>query len=274
MRWWNATGVVVRGDDPAALWIASMKTNIWLRIYTSILDPLDKSRKLSDRLFRQWIYILAAYKRNGAVMPDIRALAACLSVSVANAAKVLDALESAELLDRHEDGLTPHDWDNLQFESDTSRVRMARHRERHKKRHSDGVSDVTSDVTVTSPVTESPSVRNRVQRTENREQSVAGCVGTCGVVESASQTPPPEPARSWNGKLEIARAMLAAWPRHFGKDWPPPDDATCGRMLDAFAGDCGAMLAWLKQQAQRKRDPGESWGLVVTMAQHRSRGSK
>ena len=136
-----------------------MKRNLWFRMYASILDLEDKTQELSDKLFRAWVRLLALYTRNNAVMPADAAVARTLKVSVPRLAEILRDLSKAELFQQVNGAWTPSNWDERQFESDTSADRMRRFRERHR--------DVTSDVTVTSHVTRS---ENREQRTENRAE--------------------------------------------------------------------------------------------------------
>lgn len=107
---------------------------LWLRIYTSVLKPTDKTREVDDRAFRRWIYTLCAYKDNGGVMPTIKALSRCFGCTEQQAQVALDELVRAGLLDQSADGgITPHDWDEMQFESDSSTERTRKFRE--KKRH-------------------------------------------------------------------------------------------------------------------------------------------
>ena len=249
-----------------------MKREPWFRMYTSILRPTDKTRALPDKLYRQWTYILALYKDSCAVMPDMGAIALALGVTPSAAEKVTLTLRQAGLLELHDGALVPHDWDDLQFESDTSRERMRRYRERLKRLLCDVVSDARRDGEVTSPVTESLSVRNRDSEIQSSEkQSGASSVGVLPVVEPAKNGPEPTPepkhGPTWNGKIKVARAMLAAWPVYFRVHWPDPDDATCARMLDAFGGDTSALLVWLQLKTRHRREPGDGWGLLVTMAQ-------
>lgn len=111
-----------------------MKKEQWFRFYTSVLDPDDKTQDLPDRLYRQWTYFMCAYRKSGGVMPDTKALSRCLRVRETDVYKVLKQLEDAGLMDHVGDSLAPHDWDEMQFESDTSTERVRAFRERCKKR--------------------------------------------------------------------------------------------------------------------------------------------
>ena len=111
-----------------------MKKAAWYRLYTSVLDPFDKTRALSDRLYRQWTYVLAAYRKNEGTMPGLKVLATCLGLGPAATLAVLDDLRKASLLDCRGDIWTPHDWDDLQFESDISTERVREYRRRRQDR--------------------------------------------------------------------------------------------------------------------------------------------
>lgn len=137
-----------------------MKKDLWFRCYVSILDPDDKTQDLSDKLFRKWMYLLAAYRKSGGVMPDGRALARCLRVKIESTGEILKALEDAALLDRVDGILHPHDWDELQFESDTSSNRVRAFRERRMKQLGN-VSETVNETTL-----ERPQTRASVQSTE------------------------------------------------------------------------------------------------------------
>jgi hypothetical protein len=128
-------------------------------MYASILDPEDKTQELSDKLFRAWIRLLCAYTRGNGIFPPQKALARCLKVTEERLEEILASLEQVKLIDMVDGIMVPHNWDDRQFESDTSAERTKRWRDRHR--------DVSSDVHVTSHVTPS---ENREQRTENRSK--------------------------------------------------------------------------------------------------------
>lgn len=134
-----------------------MKRNVWYRMYASILDLEDKTQELSDKHFRSWVKILALYTRNNGVMPADSAVARCLGLPLSKYAEVRKTLIDKGLIDSDGATIAPHNWDERQFESDSSADRMRRWRDGHKNCNG----DVTGDVTVTSHVTRS---ENRVQR--------------------------------------------------------------------------------------------------------------
>ena len=86
-------------------------------------------------------------------MPSGEDLAWTLKLPEMTVAKNLSLLVTAGLFDQD---LTPHDWDDLQFESDTSRERQRKFRERHSKQ--------PRDVTVTLQE------QNRPEQIQSREE--------------------------------------------------------------------------------------------------------
>jgi hypothetical protein len=125
----------------------------WLRLYDDILDD-PKVQMLSDRAFRMFINCLALAKRNNGQLPaDINSLAFSLRMAPGKTADTFQALLSAKLIDRNEDGsFTPHNWNGRQYESDSAAERMRRHRAnkrderlRNAQRNSDAI-DTDSEV--------------------------------------------------------------------------------------------------------------------------------
>lgn len=101
----------------------------WWRAY-------DRSRhnpkllKLSDRHFRWWFNLVCAASEKGGVLPPHADLAAEFRVSGKVMTDILDALIAAELFDHDETGIRPHDWDELQYKSDSSSNRVKAFRKR------------------------------------------------------------------------------------------------------------------------------------------------
>lgn len=135
----------------------SRREQPWLRLYTNILEN-PKVQRLRPELFRAWVNLLALFKRNDEVMPPVDEIAFALRCEEKEARRYLAELVKVGLLDETSDGVQPHNWDERQFSSDTSKERQRAYRERHKNRHRDGGSDAVvtslnanSDVTTPSP---------------------------------------------------------------------------------------------------------------------------
>lgn len=184
----------------------SRREQPWLRLYTNILEN-PKVQRLKPEVFRAWVNVLALYKRNNEVMPPIDEIAFALRCSEKDARRYVAELVKAGLLDEADDGLMPHNWDDRQFSSDTSKERQRAYRERHKQRHGDGGSDALvtsqgtdSDVTVTALVTTQERARS-----DSESESEAD-------TESEPEEEPPNPLRA------------SGAPRRFAPpDWVPAD---------------------------------------------------
>ena len=273
-----------------------MKGEPWLRLYTSIYESDDKTQRLSDKLFRQWVLILCAYKRNGETMPELADLAWGLRISLTEAKGVINNLKKARLVDVTSDGLRPHDWDGRQFGSDvsTGRVQALRKRRMEPSRNGGETADgtpakrsrnVSRNADETPPETAEDRSRNVSETADDCSRNVSETVpdyrlqnsslklaaesdpfgGARESSQPAKKTPGIEP-----GKLNAARALLVQYPLAFEKHWDAPDDVTVERILEPFDGDTDALDQWLARVVRKKRriGPGQGWGLLVTMARH------
>ena len=127
----------------------------WFRFYASAVDD-PKIQTLPDPLFRRWINLLCLASKADGVIPSGKQLSFGLRLSDALTKKRLDTLIALGLIDRTELGLSPHNWGERQFQSDSSAARMRALRSRKSGSgdgqggaacdgHSDGNCDVTCD---------------------------------------------------------------------------------------------------------------------------------
>ena len=102
-----------------------MKTMRWFRLYSETLDD-EKVQQLPAPLFRYWVNLLclANAGTNRGRLPDQRAIAYRLRISLFKCEQVLAALIERALLDRDGDALVPHNWDERQPMSDNAAERM------------------------------------------------------------------------------------------------------------------------------------------------------
>jgi hypothetical protein len=130
-----------------------MSKNSWFRFYNDVLnDP--KVQLLPKALRWSWVELLCLASKHDGILPSVEQIAFCVRASVNDAQADLDALIFAGLIDITPDGrLTPHNWSERQFASDSSRERTRNYRERMKKRCSDDsvTSQVTAQETETDP---------------------------------------------------------------------------------------------------------------------------
>jgi hypothetical protein len=125
----------------------------WFRMYSDVLDD-PKVQKLSPELFKAWVNLLCLASRNDGVLPPLEDIAFALRMSQDVTVTVTAELVTRGLLDEC-DGLSPHNWNERQFKSDTpesaaERKRKQRAREKQPPNpdnvtacHSDSHDEVT-----------------------------------------------------------------------------------------------------------------------------------
>jgi predicted transcriptional regulator len=114
----------------------------WFRFYVEALnDP--KVQRLEPNLFRTWVNILCVARENDGDLPKLEDLAFRLRIDKTDAQRAVESLIERGLLDRQPSGgLRPHNWDERQYQSDTSTSRVKRFRQRSMKRLGNGVETV------------------------------------------------------------------------------------------------------------------------------------
>jgi hypothetical protein len=154
----------------------------WFRFYDRALDD-PKVQRLPPDVFKGWVNLLCLAsrnvtrngERNGGVLPPLSDIAFALRISEREADGLMAALMAAGLLDDGPDGITPHKWNDLQFQSDkdpTNADRQRRFRERKlEKKHNDGVTRYAS-VTKRSPDTDTDT--DTETDTEKKEEKIKG----------------------------------------------------------------------------------------------------
>jgi hypothetical protein len=103
----------------------------WFRLYNSMLDD-PKVQKLPDGLFKALINLWCIASQNGGVLPPTKDVAYRLRVRPAKASEIVTKLVAAGLLDNDGGAITPHNWSNRQFHSDSSTERSRRSRGRSR----------------------------------------------------------------------------------------------------------------------------------------------
>lgn len=114
----------------------------WFRVYADLVDN-PKYIKLGPDLRCALFAVWCIAAGNDGKLPSLDFIAIKFRLNEARTNKLLVELERCGFLDRDDDGtLRPHDWDERQFQSDTSNERVKRHRQRKR------------NVTVTPPETD------------------------------------------------------------------------------------------------------------------------
>ena len=130
----------------------------WLKFYVRTLNN-PKVQRLSLGDFKGWVNLLCLAKEHDGDIPPVEDVAFRLRLSKRKAEALLKSLRFNGLID----GDKMHDWDEMQYQSDSSTERVKRHRERQRN-----VSCNVSDVAP--PVSETPQSRVEKSREETDKE--------------------------------------------------------------------------------------------------------
>lgn len=103
----------------------------WWRAYSRARHDA-KLLKLTDRQFRWWFNLVCVASENGGTLPPHADLSAEFRVSGKTTTEMLDALIAAGLFEHTDEGIRPHNWNTLQYVSDSSSNRVKQFRERRR----------------------------------------------------------------------------------------------------------------------------------------------
>jgi hypothetical protein len=106
----------------------------WIRLYTSVLDD-PKIQTLPDSLFRFWIDCLLLCGLRGDSLPLTSHCAFRLRISERQVVARRSSLVSLGLIDETPDGFKMHDWEQYQYDSDSSTGRVKRFRNVSRNAH-------------------------------------------------------------------------------------------------------------------------------------------
>ncbi len=101
----------------------------WLRLYTEVLDH-PKLQRLPGDLFKFWVNLLCLARLHNGVLPSIEDIAFRLRCSDQQATDWMMQLIERKLLDKTSEGVRAHDWDQYQYDSDSSTQRSRKHRQK------------------------------------------------------------------------------------------------------------------------------------------------
>ncbi len=142
--------------------------SLWFRFYSGVVDD-PKAQMLSPELFKFWVNLLCLAAKHDGALPPLPVTAFALRVTEAKASEVILRLHSAELLDKTEDGFTPHNWDFRQFKGDkvdaTNADRQRRFREKRRNNNCESNIESNTNSNGVTPVT-AKRPEYRVQNTD------------------------------------------------------------------------------------------------------------
>src|ERR1039457_2133673 len=91
----------------------------WLRYHTDTLDN-PKIQRLPAEVFKSWVNFLCIARICHGSIPDASDLAFRLRCSESEATRQRDELVQYKLLDQDASGYATHDWNEYQYQSDSS----------------------------------------------------------------------------------------------------------------------------------------------------------
>lgn len=204
----------------------------WLRLYTDALHK-RKVQSLPGELFKAWVNFLLIARQHDGYLTPIPDIAFELHVSDEVAESWLLALIHRGLFDRTMKGIRPHDWDEHQYESDSSTERVRKHRLKRGNPNHETLQKRSSNVIE----------QNRAEQSRT-EVTPSGVTG---------KTPPLNPT-----EFEQARELLREYPGA-EKLGTLPDDVIVEKCL-RMAGSLTALAAGLRALYLTGKTPSLSWG--------------
>lgn len=106
----------------------------WFRFYDEVVDD-PKVQKLPDRLFKSWVNFMCIANKNTSnrgALPPIDDVAYRLHCTTSKAESVLAELVKAGLFEWRDGVAYCHNWNNRQFQSDSSTARVHKFRQAHR----------------------------------------------------------------------------------------------------------------------------------------------
>jgi len=140
----------------------------WWRAYDDAIDN-PKLLKLSDSMHRAWFTLQCIASANGGVLPPTADIAVRLRMKPAKVAEWLTKLVQARLIDNKGGAFRPHNWDDRQFQSDSSTDRVKRYRDRKRNVSSAVTCNVSETASETAPEQSRAETDSEQSRADARE---------------------------------------------------------------------------------------------------------
>jgi len=119
----------------------------WFRFYADA-HRNPKVAKLSDKDFRLWVELLSVASEKDGLIPCLEDLRHMLKRRLDHLSSAVDRLISARLIDPLGDGYKPHGWDEKQYKSDVSTLRVKRYREKRNVSETPPETDTETEYSV------------------------------------------------------------------------------------------------------------------------------
>ena len=126
----------------------------WFRFYVRTLNN-PKAQRLPGGTFKAWVNLLCLVKETDGKLPSVDDVSFRLRMSKSKTEALINTLKTSGLID----GDRMHDWDEMQYKSDSSTERVRRYRERDQEHEG----NVSGNVSVTA--------QNRTDKKQTQKQS-------------------------------------------------------------------------------------------------------
>ena len=189
----EAGRLVKRNSDP------------WFRFYVRTLNN-PKAQRLPGSIFKGWVNLLCLAKETDGILPSIEDISFRLRLSEPKIESLLNTLRARGLVE----GTRMHDWEEMQYSSDSSTERVKQHRKRLKGSN-------------TVPCNVSSNVSETVQRRgeEIREETEEGREVVKPTIPPVNGSLPPSPQpdeRLDDVHEEVARMLKTRKPGEWEKN--------------------------------------------------------
>lgn len=101
----------------------------WFRVYDDLVDD-PKIQRLPGDVVKSLLNLWCLASQNDGLLPAVDDIAFKLRMKPAKVENLLSVLGECGLIDSDETGLRPHNWAGRQYQSDTSKERVQRHRDK------------------------------------------------------------------------------------------------------------------------------------------------
>lgn len=219
----------------------------WFRLYTEVLDH-PKLQRLPGDLFKFWINLLCLARLHNGVLPSIEDIAFRLRCTDSQAEEWMMQLIERKLLDRTSEGVRAHDWDQYQYDSDSSTQRSRKHRQKLQQQ------DETVDATLQQ--------RPRLDKKRLEEKTpLADCIGPDNARVAVEQIKK-RPLKVWYDEKHDLWYSGAYWCRQKKQASRKAYEKAVNRQVDKHGAGYNSAVALLHSLAIEDRqrfEPTEVW---------------
>lgn len=174
----------------------------WFRFYDTVLDD-PKVQRLPAPLFKTWVNLLCLASRLGGTLPNVSDMAWTLRMDEDELGAQVQRLIDAGLLEKGNDTFAPHNWNERQFQSDTSTSRVQKFRDKKRNVSCNDERNVSGETPVNVVDTDTEEETD-TEENQNRDEEAAPSAGHQHQVYAFEA-----------GKIRLVETDLARWVKAF-----------------------------------------------------------